>query len=49
MMALNRQRGGDGAVLREGDPGTLRPVIEPGILALQPRLEAFGVLAQVMK
>jgi hypothetical protein len=49
MVALDRQCAGNGAMSREGNPGALRPVIEPRILAFQPLLESVGVFAQIVQ
>ena len=49
MMALNRQCTCYGVMLRQCDPCSLRPMVEPLILAAQSRLESVAVLAKIVK
>ncbi len=49
VMALDRQRGGNRAMLREGNPGALGPVVKSGVSSCQARLETVGVFPKIMQ
>ena len=49
VMSLDRQCGRLGAMIQERQPGTLRPMIEPRILAVQARLKAIRIFPDVVQ